>query len=67
MPIGEDRARDPREAALELVEAIYAAEHLAHDQKRPAVAEDLGGLGNGAVLPVAAHRSTMLAPDWAQV
>jgi len=29
---------------LELVEAARAAEHLAHDQKRPTVAEDLGGL-----------------------
>jgi hypothetical protein len=53
--VGEDRARDPWEAALELVEAARAAEHLAHDQKRPTVAEDLGGLGNGTVLRIAAH------------
>ena len=31
--VGEDRARDPWEAALELVEAARAAEHLAHDQE----------------------------------
>ena len=55
--ISEDRARDPREAALQLVEAARATEHLAHDQKRPAVAEDLGGLGDGTVLRVAAHRA----------
>jgi hypothetical protein len=48
--VGEDRARDPWEAALELVEAPRAAEHLAHDQKRPTVAAGLGGLGDRAVL-----------------
>src|SRR4029450_9655284 len=62
--VGEDRARDPWQAALELVEAARATEHLAHDQKRPTVAEDLGGLDNRAVLRVAAHRATMLAADW---
>src|SRR5689334_6127277 len=54
--IGEDRARDSWEAALELVEAGRAAEHLAHDQQRPSVAEDLGGLGDRAILRVAPHR-----------
>jgi len=61
--VGEDRARDPWEAALELVETARAAEHLAHDQKRPTVAEDLGRLRDRAVLRVAAHRLPMLAAD----
>ena len=59
--VGEDRARDPWQAALELVEAFGATEHLAHDQERPAVAEDLACLGDRAVLSVASHRATMLA------
>src|SRR5262249_22456521 len=53
--VGQDRARDPWEAALKLLEAARAAEHLAHDQKRPTVTEDLGALGDRAVLRVAAH------------
>ena len=48
---------------MELVEAARAAEHLAHDQNRPTVAENLGGLGDRTVLRVAAHRPTMLAAD----
>jgi hypothetical protein len=56
--VGEDRAGDAWEAALELVEAACAAEHLAHDQKCPTVAEGLGGLGDWAVLRVVAHRAT---------
>ena len=66
-PVGEDRARDPRQAAVELVEPARAPEHLAHDQKCPTVAEDLGGLGDRAVLRIAAHRATMLAADRRQV
>ena len=46
---------------MQLVEAARAAEHLAHDQNRPTVAEGLGGLGDRAVLRVAGHRATMLA------
>ena len=61
--VGEDRARDPGEAALELVEAARAAEHLAHDQKSPTVAEDLAGLGDRAVLRVAAHRAIIVEAD----
>ena len=66
-PIGEDRARDPRQAALELVEPARTAQHLAHDQERPAVAEDLARLGDRAVLRVAPHPPGMLAPDAGQV
>ena len=47
----EDGTRDPREAALQLVEAARAADHLAHDQQRPAVAEDFAGLGDGQYCP----------------
>ena len=43
--LSEDRARDPWQAALSL-EALGAT-HLAHDQERPAVAEDLACLGDG--------------------
>jgi hypothetical protein len=35
--IGEDRARDPGQATLELVETARAAKKLADDQERPAV------------------------------
>jgi hypothetical protein len=65
--VGEDRARDPWKAALELVEAARAAEHLTHDQKRPTVAEDLGGLGDRAILRIAAHRPTIVEPNRTQV
>ena len=34
--VAENRARDPWETALELVEAARATEHLAHDEERPA-------------------------------
>ena len=43
-----------------LAEAARAAEQLAHDEQRPAVAEDLAGLATGQYSPVAAHRETML-------
>src|SRR5262245_2101567 len=65
--VGKHGARDPRKAALQLVEAARTAEHLAHDQKRPTVAEDLAGLGDRAVLRVAAHCPTMLEADRWQV
>ncbi|HEX6023819.1 MAG TPA: FAD-binding oxidoreductase [Solirubrobacter sp.] len=45
---------------MEFVEPAGAAEHLAHDQKRPTVAEDLGGFRDRAVLRVTAHREPML-------
>ena len=54
-PVGEDRTRDPRQAALELVEPARTTKHLAHDQERPTVAEDLARLGDRAVLRVAPH------------
>jgi hypothetical protein len=56
-----------RQAALQFVEASGPSQHLANDQKRPTVAEDLGGLGDRAVLCVAAHRATMLAANRPQV
>jgi hypothetical protein len=54
-PTGEDRPRDPREAALQLVEPARTAQELAHDQERPPVAEDLARLGDRAVLRIATH------------
>src|SRR5262249_17589222 len=65
--VGKDRARDPWEATLQLVEAARAAEHLAHEQKRPTIAEDLAALGDRAILRVAAHRATMVGAPWPQV
>jgi hypothetical protein len=49
--IGQDVAGDA-EAALEVVEAADAQEGVADDEQRPAVAEDLEGAGDGAVLVV---------------
>ena len=63
--VREDRARDPRQAALKLVEPARAAQHLAHDQERPAVAEDLARLGDRTVLRVAPHRSRNASPGLA--
>jgi hypothetical protein len=65
--VGEDRPGYPWEAALELVETARAAEHLAHDQKRPTVTENLGALRYRTVLRVAARHATMLAADRQQV
>jgi hypothetical protein len=62
--LGEDRARDPRQAALELIEPTRAAQHLAHDQQRPAVAQNLAPLGDRAVLRITPLAPGMLDPDW---
>ena len=42
-------ARDP-EVLLDLVEAAQPEEHVAHDQKRPALADDLERSGDRARL-----------------
>jgi hypothetical protein len=48
-PLGEDVAGDPK-ALLELFEAAQSKEGIAHDQQRPALADDLKRACNRAVL-----------------
>ena len=51
--IGEQVRRDPRQAAAQIgVAAGVAQQQLAHDQQRPAVADDVERLGETAELPV---------------
>jgi len=46
--IHQQRARDARQPAIEIVEVPNAREQLANDQRRPAIGEDLGGARDGA-------------------
>jgi hypothetical protein len=46
--VGEDIARN-LEIALEVVEPPYAEEHVANDQQRPPVTDDVDGAGDDAV------------------
>jgi hypothetical protein len=50
--LGEQRARDAGQAALELVEVADVGQELAHDQHRPAIGEDLGRARHRTVLAV---------------
>ena len=54
-PLREQRRRHARHAAADVVEAGAAAEQLAHDERRPALAEDLGAARDGAELAVVDH------------
>jgi hypothetical protein len=36
----EQRARDPRQPAIQVAEAMNGGEQLAHDQRRPAIGEE---------------------------
>ena len=54
-PLREQRRRHPRHATPDFVEARPAAQQLAHYQRRPALAEDLGGARDWAELSVIEH------------
>ena len=51
-PLHQQRARDARHAALDLVEAPAAEHQLAQDHRRPALSEHLGGDRHRAELAV---------------
>ena len=57
--LGQQRTRDPREAALEVVEPVDALEELANNERSPAVAEDLRAPSDRAVLSVRLHGPSM--------
>src|SRR5688572_4110823 len=54
-PRGEQRRRHARNAPAQVVEAAAAAEQLAHDERRPALAEDLRASRDRAELTVVDH------------
>ena len=54
-PRREDVRGDPRLAALQVGEALGAAEQVAHEHERPALADELERMGEPAVLSVAAR------------
>jgi hypothetical protein len=53
--LGQKRARDAGQAALELVEVADLGQQLAHDQHRPAIGEDLRRARHRTVLAVQVH------------
>ena len=60
--LGEQVGGDPGQAVMEVgVAAGPLQEQLAHDQQVPAIADHVEGLGDGAVLLVRTHDSS-LAP-----
>src|SRR5215207_1601796 len=63
-PLGQHAARDA-EAGEQPVEAVHAEEHVAQDQQRPALADDLEGAGDGAdlLVVVAAEHGVILAHE----
>src|SRR5262249_37544937 len=54
--LGEERARDQGHTAPQIVEAPASAEHLAKDQRRPPLGENLARHRDRAELAVAPHR-----------
>ena len=55
----EQRARDARQAVLQVVEPVAAEQQLAQDQQRPAFGEDLRRLRHRAELAVLGHGPTL--------
>jgi hypothetical protein len=62
-PPRQQRRRHQRYAALQLGEARRAPGEVADDQRRPFLAEQLGGLGDRAKLTVSFHREPPLL-EW---
>src|SRR5215216_5965274 len=62
-PLRQHAAGDA-EAGEQPVEAVHAKQHIAQDQQRPALADDLQGPGDGAdlLVVVAAEHGVILAP-----
>ena len=58
-PLGEQAARHQRHAALQVVEAVAAAEQLADHERRPALRDDLGRLRHRAELAVTGHELSL--------
>src|SRR5439155_14151982 len=53
-PRREEVCRDPRETVEQVGIALGPDEELAHDEQRPALADDVEGAGDHAVLVIAA-------------
>jgi len=58
--LGEQVLRNPRHAAVDVVEAKLAVQQLAQDEWRPALGEDLCAHGDGTELPIEAHGGSNL-------
>src|SRR5439155_13157950 len=58
----QQRARNARQSALNLVEMAAAGQQFTHDQRRPAIREDLRCTRDWAVLTVLEHRPIVLPP-----
>src|SRR5262249_49355372 len=58
-PRREHRAGDARDAALQLAKTPAAAEQLAPDQERPALAQEIERTGDRAELAVGLHARTI--------
>src|SRR5262245_1082834 len=59
--LSQERARDQRHPAADLVEATRAGEQLAQDQRCPPFGKDLGGDGDRAELTVSLHGPTLVS------
>ena len=59
-PLGEHAGRDLAQAPLQLAEAGRAHQQLAHDEYRPALAEDLHRFRYGTELAVLQHSCRLL-------
>jgi hypothetical protein len=62
-PLGQHSARDPRDAAANVVEAPAAAQQLAHHEQGPPPAEHLVGARHRAELAVAGHWPSVARRD----
>src|SRR5262245_54107604 len=58
-PLREERAGEPRRAREDLAEGLTAQLHVADDQRRPALSEDLRATGDRAVLAVSPHEHSV--------
>ena len=62
-PLDEQTPRDQRHPAMQVVEAVAAAEQLADHERSPAFRDDLGCLGHGAELAIAGHDLNLDRPS----
>ena len=58
-PLREQGAGEPGRALQDLTEASATQVQVADDQRRPALGEDLGATGDGAVLAVGPHDASV--------
>src|SRR5262249_34670991 len=59
-PLGEQGAGEPGRAGEDFAEGFAAQMHVADDQRRPALGEDLRAAGDRAVLAVGPHEHSVL-------